>query len=77
MVWAIGHVNRSNGLANIIMQGTVDEGRGRGRPRTRWLDNITQGTDSRQYYTGRLDNITPDRQQKQSTGTHRIKLGGG
>jgi len=39
-----GHVNRSDGLATTMMQGTVEGGRKRGRPKTRWLYNITRWT---------------------------------
>jgi len=39
MSW-FGHIIRSTGLANTIMQGMVDGRRRRGRPRISWLDNI-------------------------------------
>ena len=39
-----GHVTRSSGLANTILQGTVQEGRRRGRQRKRWEDNIKEWT---------------------------------
>jgi hypothetical protein len=39
-----GHINRSSGLANTIMQGPVDGKRGRGRPKLCWLDNIRKWT---------------------------------
>jgi len=39
MQW-FGLVNRSTGLAKLIMQGSVEGKRERGRPRTAWLDNI-------------------------------------
>ena len=35
-----GHVSRSSGLAKAILQGTVKVGRGQGRQRKRWEDNI-------------------------------------
>ncbi|CAM4371522.1 unnamed protein product [Leuciscus chuanchicus] len=35
-----GHVTRSSGLAHIILQGTVQGSRRRGRQRKRWEDNI-------------------------------------
>jgi len=54
-----GHDNSSNGLANIIIQGTVDGGQGRGRPMTDGSTILHGGQ---------------DRQQKQSTGTHMIEL---
>ena len=39
-----GHVTRSCGLAKTILQGTVEGGRRRGRPRKRWSDNIMEWT---------------------------------
>ena len=39
-----GHVSCSSGLAKTILQGTVKEGRRRGRQRKRWEDNITEWT---------------------------------
>ena len=39
-----GHVSRSSGLAKTILQGTVQEGRRRGRQRKRWEDNIAEWT---------------------------------
>ena len=39
-----GHVCRSSGLANKILQGTVKEGRRQGRQRKRWEDNIREWT---------------------------------
>ena len=39
-----GHVTRSNGLAKVIMQGTVPGGRGRGRPRRTWESDIKEWT---------------------------------
>ena len=36
-----GHIMRAdNSLEKIIMQGEMERKRGRGRPRTRWWDNI-------------------------------------
>ena len=35
-----GHVSRSSGLVETIVQGTVKGGRRRGRQRKRWEDNI-------------------------------------
>ena len=35
-----GHVSRSSGLANTILQGTLKGGRRQGRQRKRWEDNI-------------------------------------
>ena len=39
-----GHVSRSSGLAETILQGTVKGGRGQGRQRKRWEDNIREWT---------------------------------
>ncbi|CAM4530358.1 unnamed protein product [Leuciscus chuanchicus] len=39
-----GHVTRSSGLAHIILQGTVQGSRRRGRQRKRWEDNIREWT---------------------------------
>ena len=39
-----GHVSRSSGLAKTILQGTVKGGRGQGRQRKRWEDNIREWT---------------------------------
>ena len=39
-----GHITRSSGLAKTILQGTVQEGRRRGRQRKRWDDNIKEWT---------------------------------
>ena len=39
-----GHVFRSSGLAKPILQGTVVGGKGQGRPRKRWEDNIREWT---------------------------------
>ena len=39
-----GHTSRSQGLSKAILQGTVPGGRKRGRPRKKWLDNITEWT---------------------------------
>ena len=43
MRW-FGHVNRTTGLANTILQGMAEGKRGRGRPRTTWIDNIKSWT---------------------------------
>ena len=37
-----GHATRSSGLAKTILQGTVQEGRRRGRQIKRWEDNIKE-----------------------------------
>ena len=39
-----GHASRSSGLAKNIMQSTVKGGRGQGRQRKRWEDNIKEWT---------------------------------
>ena len=39
-----GHVTRSSGLAQTILQGPVQRGRRRGRQRKRWEDNIKEWT---------------------------------
>ena len=39
-----GHVSRSSGLANTILQGTVKGGRKQGGQRKRWEDNIREGS---------------------------------
>ena len=39
-----GHTTRSTGLAKMILQGTVQRGRRRGRQKKRWEDNITEWT---------------------------------
>ena len=37
-----GHVSRSSGLAQTILQGTVKRGRRQGRQRKRWDDNVRE-----------------------------------
>ena len=39
-----GHVSRSSGLAETILQGTMKGGRRQGRQRKRWEDNIREWT---------------------------------
>ena len=39
-----GHKTRSTGLAKMILQGTVQGGRRRGRQKKRWEDNVTEWT---------------------------------
>ena len=39
-----GHLSRSLGLAETILQGTVNGGRRQGRQRKRWEDNIREWT---------------------------------
>ncbi len=37
-----GHVTRSDGLTKVILQGTVEGSRRRGRPKKSWIDNIVE-----------------------------------
>ena len=39
-----GHVTRSDGLTEVILQGTVEGSRRRGRPKKSWSDNIQEWT---------------------------------
>ena len=39
-----GHVTRPDGLTKVILQGTVEGSRRRGRLRKRWIDNIAEWT---------------------------------
>ena len=39
-----GHVSRPSGLAETILQGTVEGGRRRGRQKKKWEDNIREWT---------------------------------
>ena len=39
-----GHTTRGGGLAKTCLQGTVRGGRGRGRPRKKWSDNVSEWT---------------------------------
>ena len=39
-----GHTTRGDGLSKMCLQGTVSGGRGRGRPRKKWADNISEWT---------------------------------
>ena len=39
-----GHVTRSDGLTKVILQGTVEGRRRRGRPNKSWIDNIAEWT---------------------------------
>ena len=39
-----GHITRSTGLAKIILQGTAQGGRRKGRQKKRWEDNIMEWT---------------------------------
>ena len=40
-----GHVSRSSGLANTILQGTVKGGRRQRRQKKRWENNVREWTD--------------------------------
>ena len=40
-----GHISHSSGLAQNILQGTVNGGRRQGRQKKRWEDNIREWTD--------------------------------
>ena len=42
MVWAQNKIK--TGLAKVILQGTVQGGRRRGRQKKRWEDNVTEWT---------------------------------
>ena len=44
MQW-YGHVTRHNTMAKTILQGTLEGGRRRGRPRKSWSDNVKEWTD--------------------------------
>ena len=39
-----GHVTRSDGLTKVILQGTFEGSRRRGRPKKSWIDNIAEWT---------------------------------
>ena len=39
-----GHITKSTELAKMILQGTVDGGRRKGRQKKRWEDNISDWT---------------------------------
>ena len=39
-----GHVTRSDGLAKVILQGTIGGKRRRGRQKKKWTDNIEEWT---------------------------------
>ena len=55
-----GHIMRKEGtcIEKEIMQGTIPGGRGRGRPRTNWLDNIKTWTG---LQMGEMLRMTEDR----------------
>ena len=39
-----GYIIRGNGVQRLLMEGRINGGRGRGRPRTMWTDNIKEWT---------------------------------
>ena len=41
-----GHVTRSDGLTKVILQGTAEGSRRRGRPKNSWIDIIAEWTDT-------------------------------
>ena len=43
----LGHVKRHDSLSNTILQGTLEDGRRRGRQRKCWMDNIEEWTSCR------------------------------
>ena len=45
LAW-FGHVTRHNNLYKMILQGTVEGGRRRGRQRKNWSDNVKEWTDT-------------------------------
>ncbi|GFR97263.1 eukaryotic translation initiation factor 3 subunit F [Elysia marginata] len=56
-----GHTIGSSGLAKTIMQGTVNGGRGRGRQKKRWEDNMRERTTHELRNTLRM--IAEDREE--------------
>lgn len=40
----LGHIKRHNTIMKETLEGTTPGSRGRGRPRTKWMDNITEWT---------------------------------
>lgn len=46
LLW-YGHISRASGIAKIVLQGTVQGGRKRGRQKKRWEDNISEWTGMR------------------------------
>ena len=49
-----GHIKRSKGLENTIMEGRVDGNRIRGRQRARWIDNIRTWTGRELHEVGTI-----------------------
>ena len=39
-----GHIIRGDGIQRLLMEGRINDRRGRGRPRTMWTDNIKEWT---------------------------------
>ena len=45
-----GHISRKDGsIEKVIMQGTVEGSRGRGRPSTSWTDDIKRNSETKSY----------------------------
>ena len=55
-----GHITRSNGLAKVILQGTVEGKRRRGRQQKKWADNIEEWTGLTFAETQSLTHDRPD-----------------
>ena len=82
-----GHLTRSSGLAKTILQGTVQGGRGRGRQRKRWEDNIKELTglewnillrkaENREEWRKLVEKSSGDRTVSQTAGQIRYKIFG-
>ena len=44
LIW-FGHVMRHNTISKTILQGTLEGGRRRGRPKKNWVENVKEWTD--------------------------------
>ena len=67
-----GHINRAdNSLEKLIMQGKIEGKRGRGRPATKWFDNIKTITTRNVY---QLNKDTKDRAEWRRQ-VHSITMG--
>ena len=60
-----GHVSRSSGLAETILQGTVKGGRRQGEQRKRWEDNIREWTG---LEFGKSQRAVENREKREKTG---------